>query len=166
MSDLVLNDFIFFRRILTYLISLRIIRGHLPSDELLNRFPVLKDLYMPFISAIKTGDLATYDKALDSAEHKLLELNLWLTLEKSRELCMRSLFRRAYALQIHFDFNYDKHRKLGGFPWTKPPECQSRSSILLWKFRELKRRQKKLNASSRIWFSRGISKVISAMSDK
>ncbi|KAF9450179.1 hypothetical protein P691DRAFT_726604 [Macrolepiota fuliginosa MF-IS2] len=83
-------------RILTYLIPLRIIRGHLPSDELLDRFPVLKYLYIPFISAIKNGDLAAYDRALDNAEHKLLELNLWLTLEKARELCMRSLFRRAW----------------------------------------------------------------------
>jgi hypothetical protein len=88
------------RRILAYLIPLRIIKGHLPSDELLNRFPVLKDLYIPFISSIKSGDLAAYDRALDRSEHRLLELNLWLTLEKARELCMRSLFRRAYALLL------------------------------------------------------------------
>ncbi|KXN89484.1 hypothetical protein AN958_05646 [Leucoagaricus sp. SymC.cos] len=84
------------QRILIYLIPLRIIKGHLPSDELLNRFPVLRELYKPFISSIKSGDLAAYDKALDKAEHQLLELNLWLTLEKARELCMRSLFRRAW----------------------------------------------------------------------
>ncbi|KAF5363596.1 hypothetical protein D9756_000305 [Leucocoprinus leucothites] len=83
-------------RILGYLIPLRIIKGYLPSDELLNRFPVLKDLYLPFISSIKTGNLSAYDRALDKAEQKLLELNLWLTLEKAREICMRSLFRRAW----------------------------------------------------------------------
>ncbi|KAJ3568766.1 hypothetical protein NP233_g5498 [Leucocoprinus birnbaumii] len=83
-------------RILAYLIPLRIIKGHLPSDELMNRFPVLKDLYHPFISSIKTGDLAAFDRALDKLEHQLLELNLWFALEKAREICMRSLFRRAW----------------------------------------------------------------------
>ncbi|EKM79970.1 hypothetical protein AGABI1DRAFT_120015 [Agaricus bisporus var. burnettii JB137-S8] len=83
-------------RILMYLIPLRIIRGHLPANELLDRFPVLKRLYMPFISAIRKGDLSGFDRALDAAEHTLLGLNVWLTLEKAREICMRSLFRRAW----------------------------------------------------------------------
>lgn len=81
-----------------YLVPLRIIRGHLPADELLDRFPDLKRLYMPFISAIRKGDLSGFDRALDNSEHTLLGLSLWLTLEKARELCMRSLFRRACVL--------------------------------------------------------------------
>lgn len=83
-------------RILIYLIPLRIIKGHLPSIELLDRFPVLKDLYYPFISPIKTGNLIAYDKALYRVEKELLELNLWVALEKAREICMCSLFRRAW----------------------------------------------------------------------
>jgi len=67
----------------------------LPSIELLDRFPLLKDLYYPFISSIKTGNLIAYDEALYRVEKELLELNLWVALEKAREICMRSLFRRA-----------------------------------------------------------------------
>lgn len=82
------------RRILTYLIPLRILKGHLPSEELLNRFPILRDLFIPFIDAIRRGDIAEFDRMLESRERRLVELNLWLTLEKARELCMRGLFRR------------------------------------------------------------------------
>ncbi|GLB34162.1 putative PCI domain contatining protein [Lyophyllum shimeji] len=84
-------------RILTYLIPLRILKGHLPSEELMRRFPILDELYAPFIAAIRVGDIATYDRALESRERRLVELNLWLTLEKARELCLRGLFRRVWV---------------------------------------------------------------------
>jgi hypothetical protein len=63
----------------------------------MQRFPVLDDIYAPFITALRAGDIQTYDKALEKWERRLLELNLWLTLEKARELCLRGLFRRVYA---------------------------------------------------------------------
>lgn len=85
-------------RILTYLIPLRILRGHLPSRELLDRFPVLDDLYSPFIVAIRKGDIASYDAALEHMENRLIQLNVLLTIEKARELCIRSLFRKVWAV--------------------------------------------------------------------
>ncbi|KAI9569279.1 hypothetical protein HD554DRAFT_599157 [Boletus coccyginus] len=84
-------------RILTCLIPLRILRGHLPSRILLNRFPVLDELFSPFITAIRTGDITAYDVALDHWERRLVELNLWITIEKARELCIRGLFRRVWV---------------------------------------------------------------------
>lgn len=83
------------RRVLTYLIPLRILRGHLPSRELLDRFPSLDDLFTPFIQAVRTGDIRAYDAALDRCERRLVDLNLYLTLEKARELCVRGLFRKV-----------------------------------------------------------------------
>ncbi|KAI0271969.1 hypothetical protein BGY98DRAFT_1004457 [Russula aff. rugulosa BPL654] len=85
-------------RILTYLIPLRILRGHLPSTELLSRFPVLDELYAPFISAIRKGDIQGFDAALDKFERRLIDLNIWLTLEKAREICIRGLFRRVWVV--------------------------------------------------------------------
>ncbi|KAH9482326.1 Protein CSN12-like protein [Psilocybe cubensis] len=84
-------------RILAHLIPLRILKGHLPSTELMKRFPVLDELFSPFITAIKKGDIKSYDQALEAWETRLLELNLWLSLEKARELCLRSLFRRMWV---------------------------------------------------------------------
>ncbi|OCH94282.1 hypothetical protein OBBRIDRAFT_850183 [Obba rivulosa] len=85
------------QRILTYLIPLRILRGHLPSSDLLKRFPVLEDLYTPFIAAIRTGNIKAYDNALVKFERRLVDLNLWLTLERARELCIRGLFRKVWV---------------------------------------------------------------------
>lgn len=83
-------------RILAYLIPLRILKGHLPSTELLQRFPVLDEIFTPFIRAIRTGNLKAYDQALEAGEVRLLDLNLWLSIEKARELCMRGLFRKVW----------------------------------------------------------------------
>ncbi|KAI6152430.1 hypothetical protein BKA82DRAFT_4111168 [Pisolithus tinctorius] len=69
-------------RILTCLIPLRILRGHLPAAELMQRFPC---------------DISAYDAALERWEHRLVELNLWITIEKARELCIRGLFRRVWV---------------------------------------------------------------------
>jgi len=85
-------------RILTYLIPLRILRGHLPSSDLLGRFPVLDELYAPFISAIRKGDIQGFDTALDKCERRLVDLNIWLTIEKAREICIRGLFRRVWVV--------------------------------------------------------------------
>ncbi|KAJ7827682.1 hypothetical protein B0H14DRAFT_3466939 [Mycena olivaceomarginata] len=84
-------------RILAYLIPLRILRGHLPSDELMHRFPILADIFAPFVAAIRTGDIAGFDRALEQREARLIELNLLLTLEKARELRLRGLFCRVWV---------------------------------------------------------------------
>ncbi|KAJ3736189.1 hypothetical protein DFJ43DRAFT_707720 [Lentinula guzmanii] len=84
-------------RILAYLLPLRLLRGHLPSDELMKRFPVLSEMFTPFVNAIRLGDIAAFDRALERWESKLVDLNLMLTVEKARELCLRGLFRRVWV---------------------------------------------------------------------
>lgn len=64
---------------------------------MLDRFPVLDVLYAPFLKAMRSGDIRAYDAALDAAERRLVDLNLWLTLERARELCIRGLFRRVWV---------------------------------------------------------------------
>ena len=61
---------------------------------------MLDDLYSPFIAAIRKGDIRSYDATLDKYERRLVDLNLYLTLEKARELCIRGLFRRVYVVSI------------------------------------------------------------------
>ena len=85
----------FDRRILSYLIPLRLLRGHLPSDELMDRFPDLKEVYGTFVIAIRRADIKAYDLALNNWEKKLLDLNVWLVFERARELVIRGLFRRV-----------------------------------------------------------------------
>lgn len=47
--------------------------------------------------AIRKGDIRGFDAALDRFEHRLVDLNLWLTLERARELCVRKTFHRVYV---------------------------------------------------------------------
>ena len=86
--------------ILTYLIPLRLLKGQLPSAHLLARFPRLQELYTPFIKALRAGDVKGYDAALTWAEKRLVEMSIFLTVEKARELCVRGLFRRVLVFLL------------------------------------------------------------------
>jgi COP9 signalosome complex subunit 12 len=94
------------RRILTYLLPLRLLQGHLPSEDLLQRFPILAQIFYPFISAIRKGDITAFDEAMDKWETQLIDLNLWLTLEKAREICLRGLFRKVSVSSVYYRLFY------------------------------------------------------------
>lgn len=83
---------------MTYLVPLRLLRGQIPSDVVLSRYPALVSLYMPFISAVRIGDLSSYDAALNAAEGRLFRLGIWYIWEKVRDICLRGLFRRVYVI--------------------------------------------------------------------
>ena len=67
----------------------------MPTPALLKAYPALENLYSEFLFAIRKGDIEAYDKALLRLERPLIDLNLYLMLEKARELCIRGLFRRV-----------------------------------------------------------------------
>lgn len=88
------------RLILNYLIPLQLMRGKLPSPGLLHLFPRLQELYTPFLKALRAGNVTEYDAMLDWAEPRLVEMGVYLAVEKAREICMRGLFRKVYVLSI------------------------------------------------------------------
>ena len=67
----------------------------MPSANLLDQFPRLKELYTPFIRAIKAGDMKRYDDALLWAERRLVDEKVYLCVEKARDVCMRSFMRKV-----------------------------------------------------------------------
>ncbi len=67
----------------------------MPTGGLLDHFPRLKQLYTPFVSAIKAGDVKRYDDALLWAERRLVDEKVYLCVEKAREVCMRSFLRKV-----------------------------------------------------------------------
>ena len=83
------------RRILSYLIPLRLLRGILPSSTLLDNFPRLASLYRPLVSAYRTGDLKAYDDALLEKRGALVKRGCFLIVERAREGCLRQLFKRV-----------------------------------------------------------------------
>lgn len=59
------------------------------------RYPFVANLFGTFVEAIRTGDLEKFDDAVEAQEKQLLQLNLYITIEKAREACMRSYLRKV-----------------------------------------------------------------------
>ncbi|EXJ73310.1 uncharacterized protein A1O5_03070 [Cladophialophora psammophila CBS 110553] len=84
-------------QILTYLVPAHIINHHqLPSNALLAPHPTLSKILTPLIIAIRAGSLAAFDDALSAAESELVRRRIYLTLERTRNLCLRNLFRKVF----------------------------------------------------------------------
>lgn len=88
------------RLILDRLIPILMLRGVLPSDELLASFPRLKALFTPFVKAFRTGDVALYDEQLAKGEKRLMERGTYLVVEKVREGSVRTLMKKAYVRRV------------------------------------------------------------------
>jgi len=90
------------RRILTFLIPLRMMKGSFPSSDLLSRFPALQGLYGRFIQSIKQGSVVEFDKALTDLEMRLVQLNIWLLIVKVREITVSRVFKKWYVDRYFF----------------------------------------------------------------
>lgn len=86
------------RMILQFLIPCRLLRGTLPSKRLLSRFPRLTALFSPFVTAIRKGDVQSYDATLGAPaiERALVQNGIYLAVERAREICLRGLLKRVY----------------------------------------------------------------------
>ena len=84
---------------LHYLIPLRLLlRGVVPSVELLQRYSMTQPFYLDAINALKCGDLATYRALLSRFERPLLKLGTLLVWERLILVAYRNLVRRLYYL--------------------------------------------------------------------
>lgn len=84
-------------QILTYLIPAHMLTSQkLPSRVLLAELPALEKLFLPLCTAIRSGNLTAFDRALSDAEDELITRRIYLTLERTRDMCMRNLFRKVF----------------------------------------------------------------------
>lgn len=85
--------------ILTYLIPTKMITKHqLPSRGLLEAHPALATLFSPICSAVRTGNLKALDDALANGETEFVKRRVYLTLERSRDVTIRNLFRKVFLV--------------------------------------------------------------------
>lgn len=83
--------------ILTYLIPTHVlIKEQLPNPALLAPHPNLAEMLGPLFAAIRSGSLFAFDQALTAAEPELVHRRIYLTLERTRDICMRNLFRKVF----------------------------------------------------------------------
>lgn len=107
--------------ILTYLIPTKMITKHqLPSRGLLEAHPALAKLFAPICSAVRTGNLKALDDALASGEAEFVKRRVYLTLERSRDVTIRNLFRKVF---VTGGFEQPKEGE------TKPPMRRTRIPI-------------------------------------
>ncbi|KIV82078.1 hypothetical protein PV11_04213 [Exophiala sideris] len=84
-------------QILTYLIPAHVVNHHqLPHNSLLAPHPILSGLFTPLFTAVRKGALASFDNALSTAEPDLVKRRIYLTLERTRDICLRNLFRKVF----------------------------------------------------------------------
>jgi COP9 signalosome complex subunit 12 len=64
----------------------------------LQAFPRLLALYGVFVAAFRKGDVRSYDQALANStfEKALIGKGVYLAMERAREGCLRTLFRRVW----------------------------------------------------------------------
>ncbi|CAK3771005.1 related to CSN12 homolog [Lecanosticta acicola] len=83
--------------ILTYLIPTKLITSHkLPSTAVLQQYPSLARLFQPLCEAIKRGDLAAFNTALENGEEEFVKRRIYLTLERGRDVILRNIFRKVF----------------------------------------------------------------------
>lgn len=84
-------------RILSYLIPTHVLtKDQLPKQSFLSPHPTLDSILTPIFTAIRQGNLLAFDRALSSAEPALVRRRIYLTLERTRDICMRNLFRKVF----------------------------------------------------------------------
>ena len=72
------------------------LRGVLPAQQLLDNFPRLQQVYGPFVSAYRIGDLKSFDDALLEKRGSLVKRGSFLIIERTREGCLRQLFKKVW----------------------------------------------------------------------
>ncbi|KAG9030370.1 COP9 signalosome (CSN) subunit [Tulasnella sp. JGI-2019a] len=141
--------------ILNYLIPIRLSRGQFPSPQLLHLYPRLRELYTPFISALRAGDVKAYDAALEWAEVRLVDMGVWLAVEKAREICMRCLFRRVWKIlekpsRIQISQFHDAFRLSGLSMPVEETECLLANMVFKGYMKELETTMGNEQSSSRL----------------
>ncbi|KAG2225053.1 hypothetical protein INT45_003253, partial [Circinella minor] len=82
--------------ILQTLLPIRLMRGVMPSNALLQRFPKINNIYSKIVIAIKTGNINVFIQQLQHVDHILFRQGTYLAVEKAQNIAMRQLFRKVY----------------------------------------------------------------------
>ncbi|XGW23909.1 hypothetical protein V3C99_005820 [Haemonchus contortus] len=84
------------RLVLIYLIPVKMFLGHMPTAQLLHKYQL--DEFVDVVEAVKEGNLAKLDQALETNEHFFIQCGIFLMLEKLRAITFRTLFKRISTI--------------------------------------------------------------------
>lgn len=86
------------RLVLLYLIPAKMLRGSLPSSEMLARYNM--KWFVDIAAAMRTGDLSLFTGAVVTHQSFFIKKGLYLAVEKMRSLVYRSLCQKLYQARI------------------------------------------------------------------
>ncbi|EGT52063.1 hypothetical protein CAEBREN_31878 [Caenorhabditis brenneri] len=81
------------RKILIYLIPVKMFLGHMPTASLLHQYKL--DEFQEVVAAVKDGNLALLDATLIRNEAFFIQCGIFLMLEKLRMITFRTLFKKV-----------------------------------------------------------------------
>uniref|UniRef100_A0A6U3NR12 PCI domain-containing protein n=1 Tax=Ditylum brightwellii TaxID=49249 RepID=A0A6U3NR12_9STRA len=81
------------KRILNYLLPVKLLRGRLPTQYLLQKYSLHE--FIPLVHGIRTGDLRTFNDGLQKYQDLFIRRGTYLLLEKCKTVCYRNLFKRV-----------------------------------------------------------------------
>lgn len=95
------------RLVLLYLIPAKILRGSLPSCEMLARYNM--KWFVDIAAAMRTGDLSLFTGAVVTHQSFFIKKGLYLAVEKMRSLIYRSLCQKLYQARKKLG-KHDPHK--------------------------------------------------------
>ncbi len=81
------------RLILLYLAPLKLMRGQVPSEAMLNQYGLLE--LLPVAQAVREGNLSKLAAALSEHQMFFIQWGVFLILERLRIVCYRNLFKKV-----------------------------------------------------------------------
>ncbi|KAJ8600376.1 hypothetical protein CTAYLR_000718 [Chrysophaeum taylorii] len=85
------------RAILAFLLPIRLRRGVLPTQKLLEKYGFVDDVG-PLVAAIKSGDARSFERHLERHQLRFVKRGTFLLIEKCKILVYRSLLKKIYLI--------------------------------------------------------------------
>jgi hypothetical protein len=108
------------KRILNYLIPVKLVRGRLPSQKLMEKYEMTE--FIPLVMALRMGNLRTFNDTLYRFQDQFIRRGTfrrgtYLLLEKCKTICYRNLFKRIFTImqkhQLPLDYVAKSFKWLG-----------------------------------------------------
>ncbi|KAL9190997.1 hypothetical protein ACHAXT_000703 [Thalassiosira profunda] len=103
------------KRILNYLVPVKLLRGRLPTGKLLEKYSLHE--FVPLMNGMRTGNLMEFSDGLMKNQDLFIRRGTYLLLEKCKMICYRNLFKRVYKIvgkeQIRLEYIAKSFKWLG-----------------------------------------------------
>lgn len=84
------------RKILRYLVPVKLYRGRFPTPQLLQKYGL--DEFLPLLEGLRKGDLRAFQDGLVKYQDRFIRQGTYLLLEKCKTVCYRNLFKRIHNI--------------------------------------------------------------------